>query len=394
MRGTKAALIVVALAALARAQEPEDMAGKKLPAHPLQGAAAGDWCVLTGTAQNESASFFSKVMRVEGTTAELRRRQRNVPSLDDETKLLVSTGEAPSLGQFVSKRRGIFRDLVVADETRTVGEKAFATKKVSFVWDKGEEKCEMTLWLSSEVKGSGIVAWSLVRTVDNEPPVTTKLEVAGFGTAEKTLFGKSALELVDQRTLADPLSWKPVPLNPWTEAKADDWATYRSSLTWGETERTTLECRIKAADQERVTVVTRDCGAGGRGDTVELSRALAPLPVEILTCLHLSRDDSGPHLADFSTEAEKKTVGGREFACTRVHFKMQATLDFEWTLWFSAEVKGCGVVAAEFKEAGEARAGIAGTVELAGFGNGDTAAWGKRVDELPQKTEKEKPQKK
>jgi hypothetical protein len=393
MRGTRAALIVVALAAFARAQDPEDMAGRKLPVHPLPGAAAGDWCVLMGTAGSDSASFFSKVMRVEGTTAELRRRQRNVPLLDSETKLLLSTGEPPSLGQFLKKRHGIFRDLVVADETRTVGDKAFATKKVSFVWDKGEERCEITFWLSPEVKGSGIVAWNLVRSVDNEPPVTMKLEVAGFGTAEKTLFGKSAPELVDERTLADPLSWKPVPINPWTEARADDWATYRSSLTWGETERTTLECRIKAADKERVTVVTRDCGAGGRGDTVELSRGLAPLPVEILTCLHLSRDDSGPHLKDFKTEAQKKTVNGREFACTRVHFQMQATLDFEWTLWFSTEVKGCGVVAAEFKQTGET-SGISGSVELAGFGSGDTAAWGKRVDELPQKTEKEKPPKK
>jgi hypothetical protein len=98
-----------------------------------------------------------------------------------------------------------------ADEKVQLGGKTFECKKVAFVSEGGEKK--WTVHLSPEVKGSGLVKARVARGEQ-----TMELELVGFGTKEKALFGKTAEEFA--KTAAE----KPVVPQP-REAKGPDLST-------------------------------------------------------------------------------------------------------------------------------------------------------------------------
>lgn len=65
-----------------------------------------------------------------------------------------------------SAARGAADPTVVVDPTeveRTAGGRAFTCTRVTFGWGEGAERVELTAWLSSDVKVSGLVALVVTR---------------------------------------------------------------------------------------------------------------------------------------------------------------------------------------------------------------------------------------
>lgn len=75
----------------------------------------------------------------------------------------------------------------VVDEKLTVGGETFECKKLTFVSDGASRK--WTVWLSPKVKAYGVVAVKLVKRQR-----VTETTLVGYGTKEKTLWGKTAAE--------------------------------------------------------------------------------------------------------------------------------------------------------------------------------------------------------
>jgi hypothetical protein len=118
-----------------------------------------------------------------------------------------------------------------------------------------------------------------------------------------------------------------------------------------------------------------------------VKRGQAPLLAELFL-------DRFEDVTDVTTASEKKTVSGKTFDCTRLAFTTHRKLELRvsedllyetrWTVWFSADVKASGVVAADKLECvtggGAADEEWHTTYEVAGYGSGDTALWGKKGD--------------
>lgn len=143
-------------------------------------AAAGDWTAFKASAKTAKKTDEGvEVWRVE-------------PGAGDQ--LVLSVGgkkvplrkeRSPSLHDLIGAR-GELENLKVAAEERTVLDTKFACTVV----DADTKKGHLTLVLSPSVKGSGVLSVKI-----SGPQGSVELEAAGFGSKEKTEWGKSESEL-------------------------------------------------------------------------------------------------------------------------------------------------------------------------------------------------------
>jgi hypothetical protein len=87
------------------------------------------------------------------------------------------------------------RSVEVVAEKKTVLEHEFACKKITFKAVKGERLARGTLWLSPEVKGSGMVGLRLEMDLENKETAVVAWDLAGHGSADKTLLGETLEDL-------------------------------------------------------------------------------------------------------------------------------------------------------------------------------------------------------
>ncbi|MEZ0230130.1 MAG: hypothetical protein ACAI25_16020 [Planctomycetota bacterium] len=190
MRTHLAAVLAVTLACpLASAQDaPAKDTTTKLPFNPFADAKAGDWSTVVMVAaaggQKRTAIWTWRVLSVGDDGAvkvqhEYAGRKDGVEHKGNP----LSTKEAPTFARFFSEA---IQDVQApADEKATVDGKNFECKKVVFASENGSKK--WTVLLAPEVKGSGLVTARVARGDQ-----TMELNVVGFGTKEKTLWGKTA----------------------------------------------------------------------------------------------------------------------------------------------------------------------------------------------------------
>ncbi len=181
-------LALLLLAPLALAQENE--AKKKLPIHPLGGAKEGDWAVLrcvfkapnreTRTMQSYVVEKITDVAIVQSQTLEGF----------GATRVRLPAKEAPDLGTFFDIYNDPVKEVAFSEEKKTASGRDFTCKKVTFTTANGGKPLHMTAWLSSEVKGSGIVG-----VVFESESGSGKFEIAGFGSKGKTEWGKTGDEV-------------------------------------------------------------------------------------------------------------------------------------------------------------------------------------------------------
>lgn len=90
------------------------------------------------------------------------------------------------------------------------------------------------------------------------------------------------------------------------------------------------------------------------------------------------KDQGQENYARQKVEDDKRTVNGKEFACKKISAVIVEGdgREAEVAAWFSSEVSGLHLVCLAAKEAGTV------AIELAGYGNGEKATWGKTVSEV------------
>lgn len=186
------------------------------------------------------------------------------------------------------------------------------------------------------------------------------------------------------------------PLDPFAAAKKGDWEVIVMHAVTenapGTARKAALVYRVAATSEDGVQLTLEPLPApkgGGAPPLLLLKRGEKPLLSDILGV----KDEN---VTGVTVTDDKRTVGGREFACRKIAFssrkviKMKASDDLVFTtrmaIWFSADVKGTGIVAAE-REDEAAGGGVADDethtrFEVAGFGNGEKAEWGKAPAEL------------
>lgn len=195
MRTTALLPIVASLAILASVSLAQDAPATKaglLPIEPFAGLAVGDWWVhVAGTT---SSSVVKSVVTGVADGKVTIREECAGKSSD-----LTVDAKGTTLRGFL--RTDLFDETVTCvAEAKAVEGRTFACQKVTvrYGWPSGWR--EYRLWFSSEVKG-GLVAREIeahaggprVREIPSPPSVSSEV-LAGFGTKDGKLWGKTAEE--------------------------------------------------------------------------------------------------------------------------------------------------------------------------------------------------------
>lgn len=190
--------------------------GADAPVHPFGSAQPGDWASyrLTTRKPDERAGADGKagilriteargcsIYAVAGGRIGLRSREisggRSGPQRRDSAKLdslLTHAGVSPGF-----EFKGMAVAVEVTDDVREVAGRALPCKMVVVrqrTADGGRTRC-VTLWLSAEIKATGIVAAREVLSVWGRECLWMQSELVGHGTANETLFGVTYEALKD-----------------------------------------------------------------------------------------------------------------------------------------------------------------------------------------------------
>ncbi|MEZ0228016.1 MAG: hypothetical protein ACAI25_05275 [Planctomycetota bacterium] len=190
-------LLVLATFALAQ-DEKKPKKDPVLPWNPVENAKEGDWtvfsCHITAGDKIEKRVQTWRVTKVGDKVVSIEQ----AAGADGGSETIeLPAKEPPTIAKFCDVGSEKVMDLETTDEKRTVGNREFTCKKLSFRTYDGQRILRATLWLSKDVKGSGVVGIHLEG--DLAEPAGGKaivdFEVAGFGTKDKTEFGKTRAEL-------------------------------------------------------------------------------------------------------------------------------------------------------------------------------------------------------
>jgi len=188
----------------------------------------------------------------------------------------------------------------------------------------------------------------------------------------------------DDKKTDDPKA----PVNPFAEAKEGDWETLVMTHTQGSAPARKFAVTYRAGKiaDESITIATETLmGNGKKNPPAEKTFKKTEAPA-LKSVVGNPRDK----ITEVKVADEKKTVGGKEFACKKVSYT--ATLESDKgaitrkiVLWLSTDAKPYGLVASSTEQSigGGPTVKIEG--ELAGLGNGDKASWGKKAEELDLK---------
>lgn len=175
----------------------------------------------------------------------------------------------------------------------------------------------------------------------------------------------------------------PLPIDRFADAKEGDWLVLAGSVL-GESSGKPLRRFVrygvaKVAKDEVALEVRLGVRADEPGSRIVLGRTRTLeqlLPSE----LELSR------LRDARVEDAERVVADRKLACKKVTASARRPFigtrgeDVRVSVWLSADVKAPGIVAIEVTCADDPKARA--RFEVAGWGNGDRAAWGKTPEQL------------
>ncbi len=184
--------------------------------------------------------------------------------------------------------------------------------------------------------------------------------------------------------------------NPYATAKAGDWAAYAMDDRGYASKHRDIQSVAKV-DGDTATVEEYPC-TGKVGDTDHKTWTFSTKDAFTIEKIFSDKENTVT-VSDLATTEEKKTVGGREFACTKISCKAsrdyaghKGKFHFEGTLtvWLSKDVKAPGIVAytrEDVRKRGKSTGGtpphdMSRDVEVVGFGNGDKTDWGTKAKAL------------
>jgi hypothetical protein len=204
-----------------------------------------------------------------------------------------------------------------------------------------------------------------------------------------------------------------LPFNPFNDCKEGDWECLlmkRTASEWKGTNQLVVVHRIAKVSGDAVEVAPLEVRARGVAETepqhskVAFSKKETPT-VEALFDIMTGDDDLFEgKLTGIKVEDEKKTVGGREFACKKLTFSWITKFVYtngdsagstSYVVWLASDVKGRGIVAMTLDEKctqpGEPEHTLRMELELLGMGGAGGVDWGKKAEDAAAGLPEEKP---
>lgn len=181
-----------------------------------------------------------------------------------------------------------------------------------------------------------------------------------------------------------------LPFNPFDDARAGDWETLAVDTKLegkGAPPRDRIRLfdlvtyRVRAADANEVKVGFEAVPAIQDQDRIATvySRSVTPSFERVLDLKGTPKD--------VKATSEKRTIGGRDFACTKITYTLITSRGARTdnTAWFAKDVKAFGLVELVnvIPLAADGKCTVRYT--LAGFGSKGTVDFGKRPEELAPK---------
>jgi hypothetical protein len=402
-------LIALTTTPLGAQDRPKESAGEtKLPLPPLGKASVGDWSLHSfvyeaGGDAAASGLWRCQVEKLDGNAAALAI-EGMAGGQTQKTTDSIKVDELASLHGFLDylfdhavPPSSSFAAATVADCERRQDDHTFTCKKVtshvtltadqSLWFVKGPGEATVTLWLSAEVSGLGLVAVNV--STENQ---LVAFRIVGFGKGESTTWGD------DGRTKKDSPREKAsdakVPVNAASTAEEGDWASYRF----------TSEIKPSSAGKPRKGAVGHEVShvAGADVTIVETKGPGAPgmlWPEKTLSKNRLDRLDeffgAPGKLRGVAEQDDKLTVAGRTFATKKVTFRslnLGNGQETPWTAWFSSDVTCSGIVALRAtlrSDTPEGTVDVEVAFELAGMGKKGSTLFGVTREALASSLEKE-----
>lgn len=162
-----------------------------IPFNPFEKAAVGDWfafrTTVTKDGKKDGDSTLVEVSAIDGDKVILKNGEGGSPGPFSRTK-------APTIAQIVGGvGDGKIVDVKTKDDKVTRGGKEFDCKLLTFKLE-GEESAEGSFWFCPEVKVLGFVTMKANGSGKQNAGTTIEMEVLGYGTKEKSLWGLTRAE--------------------------------------------------------------------------------------------------------------------------------------------------------------------------------------------------------
>lgn len=157
-----------------------------MPLNPFKKATASDWQSTVATVrvgdETDTVHLNWHIDRVDG---EKVHRHLEVEGERNPTGIF-SNVTTPSVEEFIGMEPGVITDVAFAKATRKVKDREFPCVKISFmIHGEDGEWLKEELWVSKEVKGTGLVAWKINFT----DFLFVDFDLAGFGSKDEVEWG-------------------------------------------------------------------------------------------------------------------------------------------------------------------------------------------------------------
>ena len=195
--------------------DDDDKPMEKLPINPFAKAKKGDWSVCLGKMKaevggqkmSEKIKLTVRVKDIDEKEITCTMQQAGGPmgGQRPEQKTTFSLKENPPFDRYMSmsdqeKQGGDeLADWKVEDDKKTVGGKEFTCKKITAkIKDKMGTDAKLTMWVTDEAKGWGMVAMSIKGQLMGGGSLQMDVEMKGFGNGDKADFGKKPEDKGDE----------------------------------------------------------------------------------------------------------------------------------------------------------------------------------------------------
>ncbi len=158
-----------------------------MPLNPFTKSAGSDWESMKLTARigedTDTADLKWFIDQVQG-----EKVHRHIELEGEQSPTgIFSNVATPSIEEFIGMEPGVIGDVAFAKTTRKVKDREFPCVKIAFtIHGEDGEWVKQELFVSKEVKGTGLVAWK----INFMDWLFVDIDLAGFGSKEKVEWGE------------------------------------------------------------------------------------------------------------------------------------------------------------------------------------------------------------
>ncbi len=180
----------------------------EMPFQPFDKSKTGDWTAVRVEADMggrvEVGVVNFEVVKAKKDSIELEVTMKRGPGAGDTNQIKLDRSKPLTVLEYASmivkgraphgNEKVHVTGLKIVEDKRTVGEREFACKKISFSFKEHDSTIKVKLWVSPDSKGLGLVGGE-VRAKRRGEDMKFDIELGGFGDDDKTEWGKTAEQL-------------------------------------------------------------------------------------------------------------------------------------------------------------------------------------------------------